>query len=101
MIKYVAESTANGVEVLTHYSEHPEDCRPLESVYSGFEWGYEGNGPRQLACALLADLIPRILGDAFMEEVVSQVSPISQHERAVVFREDQIVEWLKRKLATV
>lgn len=40
------------------------DDRPLDPRYdlkalssSGFEWGYEGGGPSQLALAILADLL--------------------------------------------
>jgi hypothetical protein len=42
----------------------------------GFEWTYEGDGPRQLALALLADHLgddkkAQVLAERFMREVVS------------------------------
>jgi len=43
---------------------------------AGFEWTYEGDGPRQLALALLADHLgdparALVLTEAFMREVVA------------------------------
>lgn len=98
MQKYVVESTKSGVEVLVHLSEAEGDCTPLKSVYGPFEWGYRGSGPDQLAHALLADLISRKFGHDFMLEVVSEKSPINDHARAVVFTEEEILDWLKSKL---
>lgn len=106
MKRYVAEVTTNGVEVLVHNSELDGDSLPLSQPPGwppveggGFEWGYHGAGPRRLAHAILADLISGRFGDAFMEEVVSQTSPIEDKERVVVFHEDHILNWLRRKLA--
>jgi Family of unknown function (DUF6166) len=59
------------------------DGRPLDPRFDlqqfspmGFEWTYEGDGPRQLALALLADHLgddrkALALADSFMREVVS------------------------------
>ena len=59
------------------------DGRPLNPRFdlkryspAGFEWTYEGDGPRQLALALLADHLgddakARALTEKFMREVVS------------------------------
>jgi hypothetical protein len=59
------------------------DGRPLNPRFDlkrfsamGFEWTYEGDGPRQLALALLADHLgddakAQALAEAFMREVVS------------------------------
>jgi hypothetical protein len=33
-----------------------------------------------------------------MEEVVSKTSPIEEHRRVVVFHEENILSWLRRKL---
>lgn len=45
---------------------------------TGFEWTYEGDGPRQLALALLADHLhddarARALAEAFMREIVADL----------------------------
>ena len=59
------------------------DGRPLNPRFdlkryspAGFEWTYEGDGPRQLALAMLADHLGDdakaiALSDRFMREVVS------------------------------
>jgi hypothetical protein len=59
------------------------DGRPLDPRFDlkrfspmGFEWTYEGDGPRQLALALLADHLgddakALALADKFMRDVVS------------------------------
>jgi hypothetical protein len=59
------------------------DGRPLDPRYdlkryspAGFEWTYEGDGPRQLALALLADHLgdgakALALTERFMRDVVS------------------------------
>lgn len=61
------------------------DGAPLNPRYdiklfsrTGFEWTYEGDGPRQLALALLADHLgdparALALTDAFMRAVVAQL----------------------------
>jgi hypothetical protein len=105
MKRYVAESTSAGVEVLVHHSEAPDDATPLNDppgwAPGQFEWGYEGQGPRRLAYAILADLIADRFGDAFMKEVVSKTSPIEDHRKVVVFQEEHILNWLRSKLSQV
>ena len=61
------------------------DGKPLNPRYdlkryspAGFEWTYEGDGPRQLALALLADHLnddrrALALTEAFMRAVVSEL----------------------------
>ncbi|MGD0431324.1 MAG: DUF6166 domain-containing protein [Acetobacteraceae bacterium] len=61
------------------------DGRPLDPRFDlkrfsamGFEWTYEGDGPRQLALALLADHLgddrkALALTETFMREVVSEL----------------------------
>ena len=61
------------------------DGKPLDPRYdirrfssTGFEWTYEGDGPRQLALALLADHLgdPQralALAERFMREVVADL----------------------------
>ena len=61
------------------------DSRPLDPRFevkryspAGFEWTYEGDGPRQLALALLCDHLgkmPRALAlvEPFMVQVVAQL----------------------------
>jgi hypothetical protein len=97
--KYVAESVSGGVQVLVHNSDHPDDTTTLEPIGGGgFEWGYEGAGPRNLAYALLADCIPNRFCDDLMRELVANRSPIQEHRRAVVFTEEEILLWLRNRL---
>lgn len=102
MRRYVAKSTPDGVEVSVHHSEQPGDMVPLSNpplwTKGGFEWGYAGAGPRRLAHAILTDLVAAKFGDAFMEEVVSKTSPIEERGQEVVFHEEDVLAWFKKKL---
>lgn len=56
------------------YAIHAEGTYPLSLRLdvrnhspTGFEWGYEGSGPAQLALALLLDAIPQSLADRAVE----------------------------------
>ena len=102
MIQFVAETSSNGVQVLIQHSEHPLHTSLLnESPFATgqFEWGYQGAGPLNLARSMLAYLVAERFGDAFMQEVVAVTSPMEQKAQVVVFREDQILDWLRAKLA--
>jgi hypothetical protein len=75
---YVGGRSLAGAEVTV-------DGKPLDPRYdlkrlspTGFEWTYEGNGPAQLALALLADHLgddarALALYDAFMRAVVAEL----------------------------
>ena len=96
--KYVAESVGDGVEVIVHHSERHDDTSALESIGGGFEWGYEGAGPRNLTRTILADCIPTRFCDHLMKDLVATKSPINEHRNAVVFSEEEILLWLKKRL---
>ena len=98
MKRYVAESTSSGVEVLVQNSEMPGDTTSLRSLRAGFEWGYEGEGPRCLAHAILSDVVADRFCESFMKEVVSKTSPIEKHDTVVVFHEKDVLDWLRAKL---
>ncbi len=73
---YVGERTIDGASVTV-------DGRPLDHRYGvktytdhGFEWSYEGDGPRQLALAILAEHLGDTdaaleLVEPFMQRVVA------------------------------
>jgi hypothetical protein len=75
---YVGGRSLAGAEVTV-------DGRPLDPRFdlkrlspAGFEWAYEGNGPAQLALALLADHLGDDAGalalyDTFMRAVVAEL----------------------------
>lgn len=76
---YRAERTDGGV-LVTVDGQPLDPAREIRDLGAdGFEWGYEGTGPAQLALALLADL--RGAEDAlklyrvFMEVVVAELPP--------------------------
>src|ERR671939_537152 len=61
-VKYIAERTKQGCQVLK--VEEGKEPRPLDPRLdlwnhspTGFEWGYGGSGPAQLALALAADVL--------------------------------------------
>ena len=98
MICYVAESSSEGVKAIAQLNEIDNDFVPLDDAGIGFEWGYEGAGPRNLAHAILAHYAAEAFATDFMMEVISKKSPIELRERAVVFREENILVWLRKKL---
>src|SRR5947208_14323628 len=64
MKHYVGERTPEGCEVDVLDSTHPSGGYPLAPRHDlrnhspdGFNWGYPGSGPAQLALALLADAL--------------------------------------------
>ena len=76
MKRYTGSRTIDGIRVLVNGQPLSERYDLKRFTNSGFEWTYEGDGPAQLALALLADH----LGDdvralalyaPFMREVVA------------------------------
>lgn len=75
------------------------DGKPLDPRFdlkryspAGFEWTYEGDGPRQLALALLADHLgdggkAMALTERFMRDVVAEL------DNAWRLTSDEISEW--------
>lgn len=102
-IRYVGTRTKAGVTV----TREPDDGRPQELPLrldleakspSGFEWGYDGSGPAQLALAILADAV----GDnralhwqnyqAFKFAVVGRL-PYG----GWVLTRDEVLDWYRRE----
>ena len=74
------------------------DANPLDTRYDlerftdlGFEWAYEGDSPRQLALALLADCLgddaARNLSPKFMTQVIAELDNDWQLSDADIRRE--------------
>jgi hypothetical protein len=55
MKTYAGERTIDGVRVFVDDQLLPERAELRRYAEMGFEWGYEGDEPRQLAFALLLD----------------------------------------------
>jgi hypothetical protein len=79
------------------------DGKPLDPRFdlkryspAGFEWTYEGDGPRQLALALLADCLgddakALSLTERFMQEVVAEL------DNAWRMTGDEIAAWENKR----
>jgi len=81
-------------KLLKHHQIHSPD---------GFEWGYAGNGPADLAHAILTDYLgtqpPDLIRFAFRDQIVAGLP----HDRFLL-RQDQIEVWMQtneRLLATL
>ena len=73
---YSGDRTIDGVEVSADGAPLAERTDLHTHTDNGFEWSYEGDGPRQLALALLADHLgddarALDLTEAFMVAVVA------------------------------
>jgi len=102
--RYVASRVATGVvELLVKQGDGPGKMSQLRDWFhytsEGFEWGYPGGGPQRLAYTILIDLVAHRFGRKFMEEVVSRTSPIEERQQMVVFREEDILDWLAKKIS--
>lgn len=97
---YCGVRTRQGVEVWveegdTRYPLDPRldiECRSP----TGFEWGYRGSGPAQLALAILADLTDKETAlrfyQAFKEEVIAGLP-----RQAWVLSGQDVLFWLEGK----
>jgi hypothetical protein len=76
MKRYTGDRTIDGIEVLVDGTPLDPRTDIAELSSAGFEWSYEGEGPQQLALAILADHLgdpvrARKLSDAFMRTIVA------------------------------
>jgi Family of unknown function (DUF6166) len=75
---YRGRPTNDGCSVKVGNRRLPLRLDLRDDAASGFEWGYEGSGPAQLALAILADFLdddPRAvrLHQAFMREIIGHL----------------------------
>ncbi len=97
---YCGRRTEAGTEVVCFRRENgAERVIPLDPRFdlwkhspSGFEWGYSGSGPAQLALALLAHVLPHeegavVLRHAFKDKIVAELN-----HGGWILTEDQILE---------
>ena len=78
MKTYVGERTIDGIKVTVNGEPLAERCDIQQFTDLGFEWTYEGNSPRQLALAILADHLgdpteALRLTEHFMKTIVSEL----------------------------
>jgi len=63
---------------------------------TGFEWGYEGSGPSQLALAMLCALVPVEVATKYYREFKSdRIANIESCTFCI--HEDEVLEWLRQK----
>jgi hypothetical protein len=78
MKTYEGERTLRGVKVTVDDAPLPPRWDLKTFNRTGFEWSYDGPGPRQLALALLADHLgddarALALSEAFMRQMVAHL----------------------------
>jgi len=76
MKHYVGDRTIDGVEAKVDGAPLPQRTDVAQYSENGFEWGYEGESPLQLAFALLMDHLgnaeaAKTASNAFMKAVVA------------------------------
>jgi hypothetical protein len=73
---YAGDRTIDGIVVTVDGRPLDDQRERLQYCAAGFEWSYEGDGPSQLAYALLVDHLgdarkAEALQDRFMREIVA------------------------------
>lgn len=63
---------------------------------TGFEFGYAGSGPSQLALAILLDCVGKKLALAFYQDFKFQFVSPEQSDELVIY-EDEIKEWIQER----
>jgi Family of unknown function (DUF6166) len=63
----------------------------------GFNWGYGGSGPAQLALALLLDVVDRYIAEALYQEFKWKVISLKTADIWVI-TQGQIQQWVDRAL---
>lgn len=79
MKNYTGDRTIDGVDVQVDGRPLPEYVEVRKYAGTGFEWTYEGPGPRQLAFAILFDHLgdaaaAERLTESFMTEIVANLA---------------------------
>lgn len=96
---YSGERTASGcvVKVRNEYDDLTCNLPPRSDLINhspdGFEWGYSGSGPAQLALAILADALTgeEALGlyQRFKTDVIAQM-----RGQSWIMTEQQVADWV-------
>ena len=97
--KYYASRGMFGV----HVAVNDNDSRVYELRHipyhspGGFEWGYGGSGPADLARSILADCAGMKVADTFYQDFKRDFIACMP-ERGFVIKEEAIREWLEEKV---
>lgn len=89
------------VDVVGGRGGSPYSRRPLRHIVyhspDGFEWGYGGSGPADLARSILADVAGLRVADALYQEFKSEVIAGLERE-SFALAEAEIRDWLNYKI---
>ncbi len=102
--RYVGRRTKQGVTVTRESDDGTSELLPLRldlanKSPTGFEWGYNGSGPAQLALAILSDVV----GDAraipnFQQFKFAVIQKLSQ--MGWILTQDEVTDWFDREAKT-
>lgn len=89
----------NGVEVLADGAVlSPEASLKLRNHSpDGFEWGYRGSGPSQLALAILLDLYGERVAKLYYQEFKDKFIATADQDGFVISSDD-VDQWLKKAM---
>lgn len=76
--RYEGKRTIDGLVVTVNGSELSQHAEIEKYTDYGFEWSYEGESPRQLALAILADFLgdaekAKRLSEPFMKDIIANL----------------------------
>jgi hypothetical protein len=97
-VTYRGLRTEKTVLVTVDNAELPSRTDLRNHSPTGFEWGYEGSGPAQLALAILCDFLQddQKALEYYQEFKRDIISPIGG--QTWTLHSDSITEWYRRKL---
>ncbi len=96
---YTGKRTANGTRVVVRAATPVDQVARYELPHierhspDGFEWGFEGSGPMDLAYAILSDFVSPSLADAAYRPFAHQVIA-SLPNREWTITAEQIIDFL-------
>jgi hypothetical protein len=99
--KYIIERTSKGVQAVVQRSDEDFDYHELADVCGfGFEMGYDGAGPKNLAASIIADAVVGEFASLYVDEVVSKMPNSYRDEKTVsVVSQREVLAWLRDKLS--
>jgi hypothetical protein len=102
-VRYVGRRTKQGVTVTRETDDGTSEPLPLRldlanHSSSGFEWGYAGSGPSQLALAILSDAVGDEQARYFGNYEVFKFAKIGQLPHlGWVITQEEVCEWYERE----
>ncbi len=94
MKTFTSDRKTTGRKVWVRHIGTPRELTPYPSQKvinhspDGFEWGYSGSGPSQLALAILLDIYPRDIAEQFYQEFKSAFIAPADKDGFTILEED-------------